>query len=268
MTKIIHRPDPPTDTTGNRRVQRTSQVQNDQAHARLFERALVRASSERQTEIKTTEKALDKQHLIDRDNDVEASVQKVSAISSTLADSEVSTEQVSDEMLADEATDQNTTDEDTGEVSNDLFFLPNTVFTPSHQGAETFQSEHAVADGSNSPEKTVHSTAEQTTAVPLNQSQGQSDAVAARLADLPSLYELLQSDSELSAHKEWHFTFEDDEPVSELTLARKDNGQWHVGVTAINTPGDSSLFDALQQRLEGVGLPVASVSITEKDKLA
>ena len=77
MTNTIYRPDPPSDISGNRRVQRASQVQNDEAHTRLFERALVRAEAERRSEGKTIDRASDKQHQIDRDNDVLSSLRRI-----------------------------------------------------------------------------------------------------------------------------------------------------------------------------------------------
>ena len=273
MTSIIYRPDPPADTASDRRVQRASQVQNDEAHARLFERALVRAEAERKSDVKTTDKALDKQHQIDHNNDVHSSLRRADSIHSALTDSDTKAAILPDEPLQsdnDSSLEQETPVADSDDESNtttNLFFSDPVVANYEQGPSELFQ--HNNSDDSkahdNAPKPA--STGQENSFAQLNELPAQSDTGVARLTDLSSFYDLVQSDGDWSSQKEWSFTFEDDGPVSELTLAREEDGRWHVGVTApeLHNSGDSTLLDVLQIRLEDVGLAVASVSVTEKD---
>lgn len=83
MTKIIYRPEPIIDTNASHRTKRVDRVQKHEAHSRLFEQALQRAETERSAEIKTHDKSVNKQRQIDRNNQVESSVQLRKSIDST-----------------------------------------------------------------------------------------------------------------------------------------------------------------------------------------
>ena len=273
MTNTIYRPDPPSDISGNRRVQRASQVQNDEAHTRLFERALVRAEAERRSEGKTIDRASDKQHQIDRDNDVLSSLRRIETNLSSPPDSVVDAEPLNDEQLAaddDSGLNHNESDNDVSTTAS--LFFPDLGSATDRQGtSEMFQKDHSGIDSSQNfnSEQTFRVGAEQTNVNSLagqNEFVERSDPGISDLIDLSSLYELVQSG--LSGLNEWSFTFEDDGPVSELTLSREDNGSWRVGLTAptLNVSGDSSVLDILQHRLEDIGLAVSSVSVTRKDK--
>jgi len=252
MTNTIYRPDPPIETSGSRRVQRTSQVQNDEVHARLFERALVRAEAERRSEARTIDKALDKQHQIARDNEVQSSLRRTETVLSTSLEPDVDVEQLADEQL----------DDDTSLERDQPNDSTNEMFQNNHTGIDSSQSHTSPSDVGTEP-ASANSLANQ------NDLADQINTGVSHLADLPSLYELVDSGGGLSDLKEWSFTFDDDAPVSELTLSREDDGGWRVGVTAsaINISNDSGLLDTLQHRLEDVGLAVASVSIAYRDNL-
>jgi len=112
-----------------------------------------------------------------------------------------------------------------------------------------FQSDHVCVDDSQIDELENRPRDHAGLSAMANLNQSQPDAVPGHLNDLSSLYDLVRSGDWLSAHKEWSFIFEDDGPVSELKLARNNDGLWQVAVTvpAINTSDDSSVLNALQR---------------------
>ena len=276
MTKIVYRPDPPAEPAGNRRIQRTSQVQNDQAHTRLFEQSLVRAEAERRSEFKTVDKALNQQHQIDKDCDLQSSIRKVESVSAALTEPDGNSEVTSSEIEDDTSEDNSASDDNSVDSPNptDGLFFSNTWSMPNRQGmSEMF---HPAQEG-NSSSQTVETdrmapyagASNNNEHAVFHESGGQGATNTARLHDLSSFIELAQSGGQLSSQREWSFTFEDDSPISELTLKREEGGEWNVGVTApgIATAADLNSLEKLEERLKAIGLPVAAIFITENEQL-
>ena len=242
----------------------------------MFEQSLVRAEAERRSDFKTIDKALNQQHQYDKDSDLQSSIRKVESVSAALTEPDGQSEVTSSETEDDSTVDNSASDDNSVDSPNpaDGLFFTNTWSAPNRQGmSEMF---HPTQENNSSPQAVETDRMAPSTGVSnhsehagFQEAGGQGGTTTAHLSDLSSFIELAQSGGQLLAQKEWSFTFEDDGPISELTLKREESGEWNVGVTApgIITATDLNSLEKLEERLKAIGLPVAAIFLAENEQL-